>query len=420
MSKKALARLGLIVLLVGVIAILGFQARRSHTETRLEPLSKYPMIPGGFGPIDGPSHLSLFGPDALVRYGMKIRTRIFELDGRLRWSFEQARPQEREVTSAMAGRVLVVGTYAGNLYAFDEQGSQLWSFRLAGPPAGTDNWGYYCTASAADSGRILVSETTGLLTALDLMGNELWSQSVSDLNPLYGAMECPDGTIYAVSNHSELIRLSSAGQELWRTAARSEGWIVPCAVPDGSALLASGAWVPGALPNVLEHYADGCLMATTPVQVDLWREPLVDIAGSQIYWLLDDRGKNELLATDYGGKPLWRQPVNDPQTTGTILSDGRLCLIERKETSQLNSLPGPIGQVLDAMQYSLDRWHATLVIFTKSGSIDTRRDLDFDSAMFAPLELAGQQLLVVDEQGTLRCYDLRQIKEPLELSNSSY
>lgn len=403
MRKRALAWAGIIVLATFITCGLLFGLHRQRSVLPLKPLWKQHLV-------NGPCAISLIGGDKLVGHGLKLRTSIHSLEGQLEWSFNHAYPHEREVCSTVAGNAIAICTYSGTVYVFDKLGREIWNVTLKNNKPTSNIGSYYDAISASDEGYIFVSESTGTLTVLDANGQLIWSQHIENLKAYPPVLINPDGSLYAQTNDNEFVALTSTGKELWRTASHKQGWVVPCVLPDSSLLCVSGLFYPINSPGVIERYERGRLVHSAIADVDYWFEPIVDTNG-QVYWMaLGPDGYGELLATDYSGHSIWRSRICHLNTAGTLLRDGRLCIIELVATYNMSTLPEPLGTMEDYLAERIDPWHAEMVLLAKDGAVAARRRLDFGFAMCPPIELDDHRLLVVDEEGNLNCYDLVQAR----------
>ncbi len=120
-----------------------------------------------------------------------------------------------------------IGSYDGNLYAINPDGSQKWAF-----PTGSL---LEATAAIAEDGTIYVGNWTGVkkFFAINPDGTEKWSFTAAG-SILSSAAICTDGTIYVGCGSAKFYAINPDGSEKWTYNALGIAESSPAIAPDGT------------------------------------------------------------------------------------------------------------------------------------------------------------------------------------------
>lgn len=192
---------------------------------------------------------------------------------------------------------IYVGSWDGNLYAFNPNSSRRWTF-----PGG--NWFHAAPAIGAD-GTIYAANLDHKLYALNPDGTKRWEFLTAGemyTSPAVAA----DGTIYVGANGSRLYAINPIGTEKWSVAVDADGVACPAVGTDGTIYFTTGK----------ASRSEGKLFAFSPHGTKRWEFTASNISASPalaadgtIYFSTVWQPTPRLFAITPAGTKKWELPL---------------------------------------------------------------------------------------------------------------
>lgn len=290
---------------------------------------------------------------------------VGDVENNVRWSSNIGADAGSPVLGTQGN--VYVGAEDGSLYAFDDEGTKLWSTKsvpgdsIHGAPVAASGYRFYVPV---DGGNLIAYDGSGALTWSRYLDGELHGSPVVDA----------DGTIYVGSDSDSLYAVNPDGSVQWAAGTGDKVRSSPAIGPSGVIYVGSD---------------DGYLYAFRPDGTQKWRfqtggkirsSPAVDTSGT-LYVGSDD---DKLYAIDTTGTKQWSY-----QTGGNVRSSPA---IGKDGTVYVGSNDGSV--------YAITTSGQKLWSFSTGGPVVSSPSIGYDENDNSP-ELPEETVYVGSDDGSL-------------------